>query len=71
MLRVPNIVSKREIGLFIPMIATVGVWVEESPSFLPRALQNDVNTTFFFFYSSIFRNKHAHMRERMRFYAKT
>ena len=40
--------SKREIGLFIPMIATVGVWVEESPSFLARALQNDVNTTFSF-----------------------
>ena len=43
---VPNIVSKREIGLFIPMIATVGVWVEESPSFFAQALQNDVNTTF-------------------------
>ena len=45
---VPNIVSKRELGLFIPMIATVGVWVEESPSFLAQALQNDVNTTFSF-----------------------
>ena len=60
--------SKREIGLFIPMIATIGVWVEESPSFLARALQNDVNTTFSFsFFFKIFRNKHAHIREIMKF----
>ena len=54
--------SKREIGLFIPMIATVGVWVEESPSFLARALQNDVNTTFsfsFFFFKFLETNMHT------------